>query len=228
MSNTTTWCSCSITDGQDKCELLGQCVDYCSTPSVINELADANKQVVDCDPFLPNTCGGDLVCQSSSQCWKLACDSAYAKLTTVQCAGLCLPAVRLMVGARFSDAGDAVVVDLNAPAKSGQFPCSAVFDSSSSLGGGAWCDMSDQVLTIKLGQATKLRPGDLLALRQGQKQLMDKLLDGAYFGGNTSVSTCRSCVAPSVSIAGPKVMPWGCFLLRTMHKDNLVPQLATW
>lgn len=141
-------CTCTPADGQDKCEVLGTCVEYCQTKAVQNQLAAANSQLVVCDPFLPNTCTGDLVCQSSSSCLQLTC-TAGEGIKTARCTGLCLPAVRLLIAARFSDAGDAVVVNLNAPAKAGSFPCSSAFETTGGLGGGASCDVVDQTVSIQ-------------------------------------------------------------------------------
>jgi hypothetical protein len=141
-------CSCSPTDGQDKCELLGTCVEYCQTKAVIQQLADANQQLVICDPFLPNSCSGGLVCQPSSACLELKCEPGVG-IKPVQCRGLCLPAVRLLTSARFCDAGNAVFVSLNAPAKSGSFPCSSAFEVLT-MGGGATCEVSEQTVSGRL------------------------------------------------------------------------------
>eukprot|EP00882_Tetradesmus_deserticola_P029697 GHRQ01033288.1.p1 GENE.GHRQ01033288.1~~GHRQ01033288.1.p1 ORF type:complete len:178 (-),score=29.32 GHRQ01033288.1:260-793(-) len=148
MDSSSQSCSCSSTDGQDRCELLGTCVEYCKTKAVVQQLADANRQVVVCDPFLPNSCTSGLVCQPSSTCLELTCQPG-AGIKPVQCRGLCLPAVRLLMSARFSHAGNAVAVSLNTPAKSGSYPCSSVFEmgTTTTLGGGATCDVSEQTVS---------------------------------------------------------------------------------
>jgi hypothetical protein len=61
-------------------------------------------------------------------------------------------------------------------------------------------------LTMKLGQVTRLMPGDALVLKSNQKQLADKMLDGAFFSGNVTVSSCSSyCTPPEAKLDGPTV-----------------------
>ncbi|KAF8072463.1 olpB [Scenedesmus sp. PABB004] len=196
-------CACAAADGTDQCQQLGRCVDICSTPAAAEQLEAAARQVLSCDPFLPNTCAGGLVCQSSAQCLTLTCVPGVG-VTTARCSGLCLPAVRLLAGARFSDASDAVLVDLNAPARAARFPCASAFDAAGPLGGGAWCEVSDAVLTVRLGPGASLLPGNTLSLKTSQRLLSDKLLDGAFFTGNATVAPCRACLPPLATVAGPK------------------------
>jgi hypothetical protein len=85
------------------------------------------------------------VCQPSSACLELTCEPGVG-IKPVQCRGLCLPAVRLLTSARFADASSAVIVSLNAPAKSGSFPCSSAFEVST-MGGGATCEVSEQTVS---------------------------------------------------------------------------------
>jgi hypothetical protein len=61
-----------------------------------------NSQVKSCDFGKPNQCSGGLVCQRSSACFKVFCDATDGILVQ-QCSGLCQPAERLMLSARFSN-----------------------------------------------------------------------------------------------------------------------------
>jgi hypothetical protein len=198
-------CTCSAEDGSDLCERLGTCQDFCSLPSVVAQLAATNAQVLECDPFLPNTCTGTLVCQPSSQCVRLACTPGSGALSTVRCAGVCLPVVREPLGARFSDAGDAVLLALNAPALGGRFRCAAAFGAAAALLEAAWCEVADQELVMKLPPGHMLRPGDVLSLSPGQRALVDKLQDTAAFVGNVTIARCRSCVPPTTAVVAPSV-----------------------
>jgi hypothetical protein len=59
---------------------------------------------------------------------------------------------------------------------------------------------------MTLGQATRLMPGDTLVLKKSQKQLADKMLDGAFFSGNVTVTSCGSyCTPPEAKLDGPTV-----------------------
>lgn len=65
---------------------------------------------------------------------------------------------------------------------------------------------STMQLTMSLGQATRLMPGDSLVLKKNQKQLADKMLAGAFFSGSVAVSSCGSyCTPPEAKLDGPTV-----------------------
>jgi hypothetical protein len=61
-----------------------------------------NSQVKSCDFGKPGQCSGGLVCERSSSCFKLFCENEKG-IVVETCSGLCQPADRLMLSARFSD-----------------------------------------------------------------------------------------------------------------------------
>ena len=128
MAAPTEQCTCA--GGLDTCRLLGTCVDYCTTPDVLASLTKANSAIVTCDPFLPNQCSGTLVCQSSTQCKTLTCVNGTG-IVAKACGGMCMPAERVPASARLSDDGKKVVLQLNAPAKTGGFPCASLLSPDS-------------------------------------------------------------------------------------------------
>ena len=121
---------CTCVGGVDSCRLLGSCIDYCSSPDAQTYLEKVNAALVTCDPFLPNQCSGNLVCQSSTQCKTLTCEPGTG-IVSKPCSGLCMPADRMPLSARLSDDGKKVVVMLNAPARSGGFPCASLLSPAS-------------------------------------------------------------------------------------------------
>jgi hypothetical protein len=49
--------------------------------------------------------------------------------------------------------------------------------------------------------------GAVLALAPGQQQLVDLVLSGAAFAGNTTLDSCTACLRPTASLSGPPVSP---------------------
>jgi hypothetical protein len=114
-SSTQTACTCK--DGLDSCKQLGSCIPFCKSAQAKKQLETANAQVVVCDPFLPNTCSGGLVCQTSSAGVQLVCRDGEG-FVPVEVGGVCVPAQRELLSARFSADGKQVTVSLNAAARS--------------------------------------------------------------------------------------------------------------
>jgi hypothetical protein len=127
-TSATQQCTCEL--GVDNCRLLGSCIDYCRSSDVESYLDKVNSAIVTCDPFLPNQCSGTLVCQSSTRCKTLTCEPGKG-IVSKSCGGLCMPADRMPLSARLSDDGKKVVVMLNAPARSGGFPCASLLSPAS-------------------------------------------------------------------------------------------------
>lgn len=205
--------SCTCSAGVDSCRQLGTCatpVPFCSTDKAKQQLAAANAQVVACDPFLPNSCSGGLECQPSSAGVQLVCKDDVG-IITVDIGGVCVPADRKPLSARFSADGKQIVVSLNAAARSAAIGCSSLFDSTA-LGSRAWCVAADRALTVQLGSSATLQPGDELQLHVNQSALVDKLQSEAAFKGKVVVDACTECSPPTATITGPQVWsvrnPW--------------------
>jgi hypothetical protein len=162
--------------------------------------------VVVCDPFLPNTCSGGLVCQASSAGVQLVCKDD-AGIVPVEVGGVCVPAKRELVSARFSADGKQITISLNAAARTAAFSCSSLFDSSSgtALGPRAWCSAADRSLTVQLDGSATLLPGQTLTLHTDQSALVEKLQSGVFFKGQVEVATCTECTPPVATITGPQV-----------------------
>jgi hypothetical protein len=177
-----------------------------------NKLQTANSQVVVCDPFLPNTCSGGLVCQASSAGVRLVCndDSGIVPVTV---GGVCVPAERKVLAARFSPDGKQITITLNAAARTAAFSCSSIFTlaNSTALGARAWCSAGDRVLTVQLDGSSSIMTGDTLNIIASQSVLVDKLQSDVPFTGSAAVATCSECAAPTAKITGPQVRPW-CLL----------------
>jgi hypothetical protein len=165
--------------------------------------------VVICDPFLPNTCSGGLVCQASSAGVQLVCKDD-AGIVPVEVGGVCVPAERGLVSARFSADGKQITISLNAAARTAAFSCSSLFDGTNgtALGPRAWCSATDRSLTVQLDGSATLQPGQTLAVRTGQSSLVDKLQSGVFFKGHVEVATCTECTPPVATITGPQVRCW--------------------
>lgn len=172
---------------------------------MVAQLAKANSLVTVCDPFLPNSCPGSLVCEASNSGVQLTCVSS--RITSVLVGGVCSPAVRQVVSARFGSSGSTVAVTLNAAAKDAAISCSSVFDAASSalLGAQAWCTVSDRTVTIKLDTSSTMVPGQNLAILANQTVLVDKLQSSVAFSGTVTVDTCLECAPPKAVITGPQV-----------------------
>jgi hypothetical protein len=119
--------------------------------------------VVVCDPFLPNTCSGGVVCQPSSAGVQLVCRDD-AGIVPVEIGGVCLPAKRELLSARFSPDGKQISIALNAATRTAAFSCSSLFAAadSTALGARAWCSASDRVLSVQLDGSATLLPGATL------------------------------------------------------------------
>eukprot|EP00775_Hariotina_reticulata_P010860 gene10860-11014_t len=134
-------------------------------------------------------------------------------LEVVLIGGVCVPAVRRAVSARFSASGRQVLVTLNALARDASLPCSSLFSSNSTklLGGKAWCKAVDRTVTIDLDPlSATLVPDDTLELSSSQLVLVDKLQNDASFSGNIKVVTCIDCTAPVAVLTGPEVIAEAC------------------
>jgi hypothetical protein len=200
-SSTQSACSCSA--GVDTCKQLGSCVAFCSSPQAQRKLTAANSEVVVCDPFLPNTCSGGLLCQASSAGVQLVCKDDVG-ITSVVVGGVCVPADRKVLSARFSADGAQIAVTLNAAARSVSCSCSSLFNSTQ-LGARAWCTAAERTLTAQLDRSATLMPGDTLSLQPAQSVLVDKLQSDVAFKGSVVVSSCTECAAPVATITGPQV-----------------------
>lgn len=163
----------------------------------------ANAQVVACDPSMPNTCSGGLVCQASSAGVQLVCREGEG-IVPVFVGGVCVPAKRELLSARFSPDGKQVSVTLNAAAKDAAFGCSLIFDSTK-LRAGAWCIAADRVLTVQLNSSATLLPGERLDVLAAQTSLVDKLQSDVRFQGGVKVESCTECAAPIARVTGPQV-----------------------
>jgi hypothetical protein len=186
-------------------------VSFCASAHAIRKLAAANAAVAACDPFLPNACSSGLVCEPSAAGVRLTCvDGADGGLVTEAVGGVCVPARRELVSARFSDSGREVVLSLNAAARGGLLPCGSVFsqDTAAALGRRASCTAQDRTLTVGLGSGATLLPGDVLELRPGQAVLLDKLQSSVAFNGSAVVASCSDCAAPTAVLTGPQVGGW--------------------
>lgn len=204
MANPGLQCQCEA--GVDICTQVGQCIDFCDSNEAKQLVATANSQVLKCDPFQPNACSGTLICTASTTCLQTTCVPGTG-IVNVPCAGLCMPAVRQMVSGRLSDDVTTLSVQLNAPVKSSQFPCSAAFTSESLalLGYHAYCMAEDRTLNVRLDPSATLVPGSNITLKSNQQQMSDKLQNSALFTGSAVIATCTNCVAPVAAIVGPKV-----------------------
>lgn len=204
-ASTTTTCTCSA--GADACKQLGTCIGFCDSTQAKRKLATANSQVVACDPFLPNTCSGGLVCQPSSAGVQLVCRDE-AGIVPVEIGGVCAPADRRLLSARFSPDGKHVAIALNAAARTAAFSCSGLFTpvSSAALGTRAWCSVADRVLTVQLdGGSATLMPDEALNVQANQSVLVDKLQSDVPFTGSTVVTGCSECAPPIAALTGPQV-----------------------
>jgi hypothetical protein len=200
-SSTQTACTCQF--GFDSCKQLGICIPFCSSAKAKKKLETANAQVVVCDPFLPNTCSGGLVCQASSAGVQLVCKDGEGFIP-VEVGGVCVPAKRELLSARFSSDGKQLTLTLNAAARSAEFGCSSLFNSTV-LGDRPWCAAADRVLTVDLDSSAKLMPGDRLDLLADQSLLVDKLQSDVAFKGGAVVESCTECSAPMAKVKGPQV-----------------------
>jgi hypothetical protein len=146
------------------------------------------------------------VCQPSSAGVQLVC-RADAGIVPVEIGGVCVPAKRELLSARFSPDGKQISIALNAATHTAAFSCSSLFAvaDSTALGARAWCSASDRVLTVQLdGSATLLR-GATLTLRENQTVLVDKLQSDVTFKGSVAVAACSECTLPIATVTGPQV-----------------------
>lgn len=128
-------------------------------------------------------------------------------IVPVEVGGVCVPADRKVLSARFSADGKQITVALNAAARTSAGSCSSLFTAASStaLGARAWCSAADRVLTVQLDSSATLLPGDTLTLHVNQSVLVDKLQSDATFKGAVAVATCSECAAPIATVTGPQV-----------------------
>lgn len=115
-----------------------------------------------------------------------------------------------MLGARFTDAGDAIEVQLNQEAAPLRALCGFIFDSETSalLGAGSICTTAGDTLTIWLaGPDVGIRPdAQGLALSQDNGLLTSAFGQGlpggpAAFGGAIKrVAACRNCSASALGL----------------------------
>lgn len=203
---TTTTSVCTCSDGADSCVQLGTCIKFCDSAQAQRKLALANNQVVVCDPFLPNTCSGGLVCQTSSAGVQLVC-SDEAGIVPVEVGGVCVPAKRELLSARFSADGRQISIALNAATRTAAFSCSSLFTAANStaLGARAWCSAADRVVTVQFGGPATILPGATLSLAADQTVLVDKLQSDVAFKGSVVVATCSECSPPIATVTGPQV-----------------------
>lgn len=203
LSTTTSLCTCNDTTGADTCKQMGACIPFCKSAQAMQKLEAANSQVVVCDPFLPNTCSGGLVCEASSAGVQLMCKEGVG-IVPVEVGGVCVPADRKVLTGRFSADGKQVLITLNAAARTASFSCSSLF-SSSALGTRAWCSAADRMLSVQLDGSATLLPGQQLALRSPQSVLVDKLQSDVVFQGSVTVEACTDCSKPTAIVTGPQV-----------------------
>lgn len=165
-------------------------------------LLEVSQKVVVCDPFSPAGCSGGLVCQASSAGVQLVCNSGG--ITALEeGGGVCLPQKRAIQSARFSADGKQLLVTLNAAARQSSFSCGSLFSSETMKL--AWCQVLDRLLTVELGSAATVLPGNMLELRATQTILVDKLQPTVSFSGSVAVESCNDCTAPFATVAGPQV-----------------------
>lgn len=200
----STQAACTCMGGVDSCKQLGTCIRFCDSTQAKKKLAAANAQVVACDPFLPNTCSGGLVCQASAAGVQLVCQDGVG-IVPVEVGGVCVPADRKVLAAQFSADGKQLAVSLNAAARSAAFACSNLFKSSS-LGARAWCTAADRTLTVRLDSSATLQPDDVLELLPAQSVLVDKLQSDVPFSGSVAVQACMECSPPTATVTGPQVI----------------------
>jgi hypothetical protein len=146
------------------------------------------------------------VCQASTRCRTATCDAVKGVQLT-PCSGICAPAERVMASAQLTSAATGATVQLNAPARSLDAPCSSLFqqDTSAALGSGATCSARDRSLSITFGVRPTVAAGAVLVLAPGQQQLVDLVVSGAAFVGNTTLDSCTACQRPTASLSGPPV-----------------------
>jgi hypothetical protein len=182
---------------------MGACIPFCSSAQALRKLEAANSQVVACDPFLPNTCSGGLVCEASSAGIQLMCKEGVG-IVPVEVGGVCVPADRKILTGRFSADGKLLSITLNAAARTAAFGCSSLFNSST-LGARAWCSAADRTLNVQLDGTATFLPGQQLALRSPQSVLVDKLQSDVAFQGSVTVEACTDCAKPTAIVTGPQV-----------------------
>lgn len=234
-ASTTSACTCR--GGVDTCKQIGTCIRFCDSAQAKRKLATANSQVVVCDPFLPNTCSGGLVCQASSAGVQLVCKDDTG-IVAVEVGGVCVPADRKVLPARFSPDGKQITIALNAAARSAAFSCSSLFTAagSTALGPRAWCSAADRLLAVQLDGSATLMPGATLTLHANQSVLLDKLQSDVGFKGSVDVATCSECAAPIAKVTGPQVRcgkglpivgtPWVLLALPAIEHDAVRQSLG--
>jgi hypothetical protein len=78
-----------------------------------------------------HTCSGGLVCQASSAGVQLVCND-NSGIVPVAVGGVCVPAERKVLAARFSPDGKPINITLNAAARTVAFSCSSIFPATCS------------------------------------------------------------------------------------------------
>lgn len=144
------------------------------------------------------------------RCNPLAITARELPVVLAACPAICLPEAPRMLGARFTDAGDAIEVRLNQEAAPLRALCGFIFDAESAalLGGGSICTTSGDMLTVWLaGPDVAIRPDTQgLALSQENGLLTSAFGQGlpggpAAFGGAIKrVAPCRNCSASALGL----------------------------
>ncbi|GMH46096.1 hypothetical protein BSKO_14060 [Bryopsis sp. KO-2023] len=200
-------CSCNKSNGRDKCISKGTCKDFCD--QFTEQIAAANNRYTNC---VDNSgCPEGFACDTSSaksKCRVVSCSNA--ELEKTDCDGICVPGVREITSAKFSDQGNKIIAALNFPARKSRFLCSKAFNKAAValLGEGAQCFTSERELTIRLRRGATIAPSDSITLEESQKVLKDTL--GGSFSGTVVVTSCGTCEAPEVSVVYPSQLSAGC------------------
>lgn len=159
-------------------------------------------------------------CKASTRCKRLAC-SANQGIFTEPCFGLCTATDRTILSAKLADNGREITVALSTRAADAMFPCSKVFDVTTSglLGYAASCMVYGTTLRVVLAGDATIIPGAAMTLAASQDVLIDAMsVDVVKFTNPTpaiTLTTCSNCVQPAVSVVGPKV------ILSCIHSDLL-------
>jgi hypothetical protein len=148
----------------------------------------------------------------AAKCFLLTCAGGVVSPTPcVGSDGVCVPAERLAVAAKFTDDRRAIVVTLNAPAKAAKFTCDQLFLTSLTAakagGAKAFCEAAGTTLTVRLPPVATVLPGvDSMIIPANQTVLLHDLTGAAFkTSGNLAIADADSPAAPVAALSAPLV-----------------------
>ncbi|KXZ44133.1 hypothetical protein GPECTOR_73g654 [Gonium pectorale] len=207
--------ACTCEDGEDECDDLGTCLQFCELPDTKSMVTRLNAGSKGCT--VSEDCGDpDMVCVEVEDCEVWSCDSETNSLLSEECVGMCLPSDLKPINASLANNGHTVTVKLNAyPEPLEEEDCALIFDDATSdLLADSLCSTEDDKLVITLSEASTITRDQLLTLKSKTDAepsvLVSQISNALVFAGSIKTIPCSNCTKPTAVIAGPVSVAQPC------------------